>query len=38
MGSLANVGSKFPEFSKKAVVSLEKGKEFETITNYHPFI
>ena len=33
MGSLANVGSKFPEFSKKAVVSLEKGKEFETITN-----
>ena len=33
VGSLANVGSKFPEFSKKAVVSLEKGKEFETITN-----
>ena len=33
MGNLANVGTKFPRFSKKAVVSLEKGKEFETISN-----
>ncbi len=28
-----NVGSSFPAFTKTAVVSLEKGKEFETITN-----
>ncbi|MCB9045802.1 MAG: peroxiredoxin [Chitinophagales bacterium] len=27
------VGSKFPEFNKKAVVSLEKGKEFQNISN-----
>jgi peroxiredoxin (alkyl hydroperoxide reductase subunit C) len=27
------VGTVFPTFSKKAVVSLEKGKEFATITN-----
>ncbi len=27
------VGSKFPEFNKKAVVSLEKGKEFKHISN-----
>lgn len=27
------VGMKFPEFQKKAVVSIEKGKEFETISN-----
>lgn len=31
--ALLNVGQKFPEFSKEAVVSLEKGKEIETITN-----
>ncbi len=30
---LATVGQKFPQFEKKAVVTLEKGKEFETITN-----
>lgn len=30
---LLSVGQKFPAFEKKAVVSLEKGKEFETITN-----
>jgi peroxiredoxin (alkyl hydroperoxide reductase subunit C) len=28
-----SVGSQFPAFKKKAVVSLEKGKEFEDITN-----
>jgi peroxiredoxin (alkyl hydroperoxide reductase subunit C) len=28
-----SVGSKFPEFKKKAVVSTEKGKEFADITN-----
>ena len=28
-----SVGSKFPEFKKKAVVSLEKGKEFQDISN-----
>lgn len=27
------VGSQFPEFSKKSVVSLEKGKEFKEISN-----
>lgn len=27
------IGEKFPEFSKTAVVSLEKGKEFETISS-----
>jgi alkyl hydroperoxide reductase subunit AhpC len=30
---LLSVGQKFPAFEKTAVVSLEKGKEFETITN-----
>lgn len=30
---LATVGQKFPEFDKKAVVSMEKGKEFENISN-----
>jgi lipoyl-dependent peroxiredoxin subunit C len=30
---LATVGQQFPAFEKTAVVSLEKGKEFETITN-----
>lgn len=29
--SIATVGKKFPEFKKKAVVSLEKGKEFQEI-------
>jgi peroxiredoxin (alkyl hydroperoxide reductase subunit C) len=28
-----NVGSSFPKFEKTAVVSLEKGNEFETISN-----
>ena len=27
------VGEKFPEFSKKSVVSIEKGKEFKDISN-----
>lgn len=31
--ALATVGQAFPTFEKKAVVSLEKGKEFETLTN-----
>lgn len=31
--NLVTVGSKFPEFRKKAVVSLEKGKEFKEISN-----
>ena len=31
--SVLSVGKEFPRFSKKAVVSLEKGKEFATITN-----
>jgi lipoyl-dependent peroxiredoxin subunit C len=31
--SVIMVGDKFPQFSKKAVVSLEKGKEFTTISN-----
>lgn len=30
---LLSVGKKFPAFSKQAVVGLEKGKEFATITN-----
>jgi lipoyl-dependent peroxiredoxin subunit C len=29
--NLITVGSKFPEFSKKSVVSLEKGKEFQVL-------
>ena len=33
MNNCVTVGSKFPEFSKKAVVSLEKGKEFQNISN-----
>ena len=28
-----SVGSEFPAFKKKAVVSLEKGNEFQEITN-----
>lgn len=31
--SVINVGSKFPEFKKTAVVSLEKGKEFAEISS-----
>lgn len=29
---MKSIGEKFPEFKKKAVVSLEPGKEFKTIT------
>jgi peroxiredoxin (alkyl hydroperoxide reductase subunit C) len=31
--SFISVGSKFPAFTKKAVVSLEKGKEFKEVSN-----
>ncbi|MFN8236781.1 MAG: peroxiredoxin [Chitinophagales bacterium] len=31
--ALATVGQKFPRFEKTSVVSLEKGKEFQTISN-----
>ncbi|MCW3122654.1 MAG: alkyl hydroperoxide reductase, partial [Flavipsychrobacter sp.] len=27
------VGEKFPEFNKKSVVSIEKGKEFKDVSN-----
>src|SRR6202048_2198217 len=30
---MLTIGHKFPQFSKTAVVSIEKGKEFETITS-----
>lgn len=30
---ILSVGSKFPEFTKTAVVSLEKGKEFEDVSS-----
>ena len=30
---ILSIGSQFPAFKKKAVVSIEKGKEFEDITN-----
>ena len=30
---MKTIGDKFPEFKKTAVVSLEPGKEFETLTN-----
>ena len=30
---MITIGEKFPAFSKTAVVSLEKGKEFETLTS-----
>ncbi|MBS1690502.1 MAG: redoxin domain-containing protein, partial [Bacteroidetes bacterium] len=33
MGNFVSVGNKFPEFKKKAVVSLEAGKEFAEIGN-----
>src|SRR6201994_2582835 len=32
---MLTIGQKFPEFSKKAVVSIEKGKKFETINSYY---
>lgn len=31
--NFVTVGSKFPDFNKKSVVSLEKGKEFQHISN-----
>ncbi len=33
MNQVVSVGSQFPEFKKKAVVALEKGKEFQDISN-----
>ena len=30
---MLTIGQKFPEFKKEAVVSLEPGKEFQTLTN-----
>ncbi|MEI8278886.1 MAG: peroxiredoxin [Bacteroidota bacterium] len=33
MSNYVTVGNKFPEFKKKSVVSLEKGKEFKNIGN-----
>ncbi len=33
MNNCVTVGSKFPEFNKKSVVSIEKGKEFYNISN-----
>jgi lipoyl-dependent peroxiredoxin subunit C len=32
-GNFIMVGDQFPEFNKKSVVSIEKGKEFKDITN-----
>lgn len=32
---MKTIGDKFPDFKKTAVVSVEKGKEFETLTNKH---
>jgi len=32
-GNFVRVGERFPEFSKKAVVSMEKGKEFQDVSN-----
>jgi peroxiredoxin (alkyl hydroperoxide reductase subunit C) len=34
---MLGVGKKFPDFKKKAVVSLEPGKEFETLTRSEVF-
>ena len=31
--ALLSVGQKFPSFDKKSVVSVEKGKEFQNLTN-----
>ena len=33
MSKVLSIGEKFPAFKKKAVVSLEHGKEFKEITN-----
>ena len=33
MNRLLSIGSKFPEFDKKSVVSIELGKEFANITS-----
>jgi alkyl hydroperoxide reductase subunit AhpC len=33
MTKVLSIGSKFPEFKKQSVVSIEKGKEFADITN-----
>ncbi len=33
MARILSIGSEFPAFDKKAVVSLEKGKEFAQVTN-----
>ncbi|NCS89737.1 MAG: alkyl hydroperoxide reductase [Ignavibacteria bacterium CG2_30_36_16] len=33
MNKLLSLGSKFPEFTKKTVVSIENGKEFSTVSN-----
>lgn len=33
MNNFVTVGSEFPQFNKKAVVSIEKGKEFRNISN-----
>jgi alkyl hydroperoxide reductase subunit AhpC len=33
MNRLLGIGEKFPDFSLQACVSIEKGKEFKTITN-----
>jgi len=33
MSNFVTVGSKFPEFNKKAVVAVEKGKEFKMVSN-----
>src|SRR5690606_28921527 len=33
MARIASLGSKFPEFKKQAVVSIEKDQEFYEITN-----
>lgn len=33
MSNCVSVGSQFPEFNKKSVVSIEKGKEFQNISN-----
>jgi lipoyl-dependent peroxiredoxin subunit C len=31
--NIVTIGSQFPEFKKKAVVSIEKGKEFQDVSN-----
>jgi peroxiredoxin (alkyl hydroperoxide reductase subunit C) len=32
MNKILSIGSQFPEFKKKAVVSIEMGKEFKEIS------